>query len=72
MRRYHMMIVAMVLLGVIAFILPPKLMRWKDEQTANISYVEKAEKVSLVSQATLSLTEKMELLQRETANTLWI
>lgn len=72
MKQYIITMTVLIFASILGFVLPSQIMKWKDEQQVNISYTENAEEVALVSQAALSLTEKMELYQRETANNLGV
>lgn len=72
MKRCYIIMIALVLVGIIGFFLPPQLMEWKDGQQVDISHTKKAEEIALVSQTSLSLTEKMDLYQRKTSNTLGV
>lgn len=72
MKKHFIGMILGVLSVILCFLLPPQLMKWADEQTVDHSYVQKSEEISLVPQVSLSLTEKIALFQRKTANTLWV
>lgn len=72
MKRHFIWLILYISVVLLSFILPPQLMKWTDQQTVGHSYVQKSEEIALVSQVSLSLTEKIALFQRQTANTLWV
>ena len=72
MIRHFIWLILYISVVLLSFILPPQLMKWTDQQTVGHSYVQKSEEIALVSQVSLSLTEKIALFQRQTANTLWV
>lgn len=72
MKKSYLFVLLFIIVGILSFTLPPRLMKWLDKNQVYAGYTQKAEEITLVSQVSMSLTEKILLYQRETANTLWV